>query len=123
MAKSLSDAVLDGSLALVVGDQISVCSTEPFTYADATVGDMLAITIGVGAGQFTISDGDVNGRKNQVTQQTGVSITNTGIATHVAITNLSGTLLKVVTTATSQALTSGGTVDIGTFKVEIADPV
>ena len=67
--------------------------------------------------------GDTSGRKITVAAQTAVTIDTTGTATHVAITNLSGTLLKVVTTATSQALTSGGTVDVGTFKVEIADPV
>ncbi len=123
MAKSMSDAVLDGTLVLVAGDQISVCSAEPTTYTEAITTFKLAIATGVAGGDFVIGAGSPNGRSSVVAQQSAVTIDSTGTANHVAVTNLSGTLLKVVTTATSQLLTSGGTVDIGTFTVNIADPV
>lgn len=122
MAKSLSDAVLDGLLDLVVGDQISACSAEPTTYTEAITTFKLAISTSVPGGDFVKADGDTSGRKSTIAEQSAVTIDSTGTATHVAITNLSGTLLKVVTTTVSQLLTSGGTVDIGTFKVEVADP-
>ncbi len=122
MAKSLSDAVLDGLLDLVVGDQISACSAEPTTYTEAITTFKLAISTAVPGGDFVKAAGDTSGRKSTIAEQSAVTIDSTGTATHVAITNLSGTLLKVVTTTTSQLLTSGGTVDIGTFKVEVADP-
>lgn len=122
MAKSLSDAVLDGALDVAVGDQISVCSAEPTTYTQAITTFKLAISTAVAGGDFVNANGDTSGRKMTVAEQAATAIDSTGTATHVAITNLSGTLLKVVTTTTSQALTSGGTVDIGTFKLEIADP-
>ena len=122
MGKSLSNAVLDGSLDVAVGDQISVCSAEPTTYAEAITTFKLAISTSVPGGDFVNADGDSSGRKMTVATQTAVTIDSTGTGNHVAITNLSGTLLKVVTTATPQLLTSGGTVDIGTFKLEIADP-
>jgi len=122
MAKSLSDAVLDGSLDVAAGDQISVCSAEPTTYTEAVTTFKLAIVIGVSAGDFVNANGDVSGRKMTVAEQLAVDIDSTGTGNHVAITNLSGTLLKVVTTATAQLLTQGGTVDIGTFKLELADP-
>lgn len=122
MAKTLSDAVLDGSLDLAAGDQISVCSAQPLTYAEAVTTYKLAISTAVAGGDFVNADGDTSGRKMTVAEQTAVTIDSTGTALFVAITNLSGTLLKVVTTCTSQALTAAGTVDIGTFKLEIADP-
>ena len=122
MAKSLSDAVIDGALNVAAGDQISVCTTEPTTYTEAITTYKLAISTAVPGGDFVNANGDTSGRKMTVAAQTAVTIDTTGTATHVAITNLAGTLLKVVTTATSQLLTSGGTVDIGTFKLEIADP-
>jgi len=123
MAKVIPDAILDLMLDQSVGDQVSVCSAEPTTYAEAITTYMLAIKIGMVVGtEYTKANGDTSGRKNTLAAQTGVSITNTGTATHVAITNLSGTLLKRVTTCTSQALTSGGTVDIGAHKHELADP-
>ena len=122
MAKTLSDAVIDGALDVAVGDQISVCTTQPTDYTEATATYKLAISTAVAGGDFVNADGDTSGRKMTVAAQTAVTIDTTGTALFVAITNLSGTLLKVVTTCTSQALTSGGTVDIGTFKLEIADP-
>lgn len=122
MAKSLSDAVLDGTLDLCVGDQISACSAEPTTFAEATTTFKLAISTSVPGGDFVKADGDVSGRKTTVAEQSTVTIDSTGTATHVAITNLAGTLLKVVTTTVSQLLTASGTVDIGTFKIENADP-
>lgn len=122
MGKSISDAVIDGALVLALGDQISVCSAEPTTYTEAVTTFKLAISTSVSAGDFVNANGDVSGRKMTVAAQSAVNIDDTGTGNHVAITNLSGTLLKVVTTATAQLLTSGGTVDIGTFKLEIADP-
>lgn len=122
MAKTLSDAVLDGSLDLAAGDQISVCSAQPTTYTEAVTTFKLAISTAVAGGDFVNADGDTSGRKMTVAEQLAVLIDSTGTALFVAITNLSGTLLKVVTTCTSQALTAAGTVDIGTFKLEIADP-
>lgn len=122
MAKTLSDAVIDGALDVAAGDQISVCTTQPLTYAEAITTYKLAIATAVAGGDFVNADGDTSGRKMTVAAQTAVTIDTTGTALFVAITNLSGTLLKVVTTSTSQLLTSGGTVDIGTFKLEIADP-
>lgn len=122
MAKTLSDAVLDGALDVAAGDQISVCTTQPTTYTEAITTYKLAISTAVAGGDFVNANGDTSGRKMTVAAQTAVTIDTTGTALFVAITNLSGTLLKVVTTCTSQLLTSGGTVDIGTFKLEIADP-
>lgn len=122
MAKTLSDAVIDGALDVAAGDQISVCTTQPTTYTEAVTTYKLAISTAVAGGDFVNADGDTSGRKMTVAAQTAVAIDTTGTALFVAITNLSGTLLKVVTTCTSQLLTSGGTVDIGTFKLEIADP-
>ena len=122
MGKSLSDAVIDGALDVAVGDQISVCSAEPTTYTEAITTFKLAISTSVSAGDFVNANGDSSGRKMTVAAQTAVTIDSTGTGNHVAITNLSGTLLKVVTTATPQLLTAAGTVDIGTFKLEITDP-
>lgn len=122
MGKSLTDAVLDGSLDLAAGDQISVCSAEPTTYTEAVTTFKLAIATSVPSGDFVNADGDTSGRKMTVAEQLAVNIDSTGTGNHVAITRLSGTLLKTVTTATPLLLTSGETVDIGGFKLEIADP-
>ena len=120
MAKSLSDTILDAMLDLGEGDQVSVCSAEPTTYTEAVTTFKLAIVTGM-SGQYTKANGDTSGRKSTLAAQNTTPIDATGTATHVAVTNLSGTALRRITTSVSQALTSGGTVDIGAHKHELQD--
>lgn len=119
MAKAIPDAIIDLMLAIPEGTNIHVCSAEPTTYTEAVTTFNLATDA---VGTYTLANGDVSGRKNTQAGTTGSSITATGTATHVAITTTTGTVLELVTTCTSQALTSGGTVDIGAFDHEIPDP-
>lgn len=127
MAKSVADAVLDAALNYLAnnGDRIDICSQQPTTYAEATSTYSLGnttMTLGPGNGDYsTAANGDVSGRKITVLAQTGISITATGTATHIAITDGSAALLYV-TTCTSQAVTSGNTADLSAWDVEIADP-
>lgn len=79
------------------------------------------VTAGAGNGDFTKGDGDTNGRKLTTLQQTGVSITNSGTAQHIALLDVAGTELLAVTTCTSQAVTSGNTATINAFDIEISD--
>lgn len=123
MAKSLNDAVIDAALAKVAtGTILTVCSTEPTTRTEAVTTYKLAdivMTAGDGNGDYTIGNGDVSGRKLAVAQQADIDIDSSGTALHVAICD--GTDLLLVTTCTSQALTSGGTVTVPTFDYEITD--
>lgn len=120
MAKSIPDAIKDLMLANPEGDFVHVCSQEPATYTEAVTTYNLA-SIAITGGDYTLAAGDTNGRKNTLASPTGASITATGTGNHVAVTLAAGTVLKAVTTATPQALTSGGTVDIGSFDHELAD--
>lgn len=112
-------AMTDGGLTKMnTCNRITVLSAAPASITDITTTYKLATqTI---AGSFTLAAGDVSGRKSTVPQQTSVPITASGSATHVAIDD--GTNY-IVTTCTTQALTSGGTVTIPTWKKEIAAPV
>lgn len=124
MAKSASDAVLDGSLDITAtGTILTVCSAQPTTRTEAVTTYALAdvvLTAGDGNGDFTIANGDTSGRKVTVAQQASIPIDTSGTATHVAICD--GTNLLIVTTCTSQVLTGGGTVTVPAFDQEIADP-
>lgn len=119
MGKVIPDANIDLQLDQVEGTHIHVCSAEPTTFLEATTTFNLASDV---VGSYTKANGDSSGRKNTQAGSTGSSITNSGVGNHVAITTLTGSILELVTTATSQSLTSGGTVDIGSFKHEIGDP-
>jgi len=122
MGKAVTDGILDGTLDNIAAcTRISVLAAEPTSIAggapDITTNPLA--TTALTAGDFSKANGDTNGRKVTVAQQTDVSISNSGSATHVAVDD--GTDWYV-TTCTSQTLTAGGTVTIPSWDIEIADP-
>lgn len=123
MAKFAPDATLDTlPNKVATGTRLTVLSGQPTNFAGiaALLLASITVTAGSGNGDFTVGDGDTNGRKVRVEQQANISISASGTATHVAIDD--GTNLLYVTTCTSQALTSGGTVTVPAWDVEVADP-
>lgn len=120
MGKRVHDAVLDGAFAVLDdGNIMTVCSQEPTTRTEAITTYALA-DVALTSGDYAVADGNASGRKCTIAQKTNVAIDASGTATHVAICD--GTRLLYVTTCTSQPLTSGGTVTIPAWRVEIADP-
>lgn len=120
MAKVVTDGFLDGSLDNIAGSTaFNICSAEPTSIAEC---DSLSLipALTIGPGDFTKANGDVSGRKVTVAAQSSLSIDVTGTANHVAIND---GVDFYVTTATPQALTSGGTVSTTAWDIEIADPV
>lgn len=118
MAKSIPDTVLDLMLTQPEGSNIYVCSAEPADYAG-----LAAVTLAtqVISGAYAKSNGPVSGRKNTCPSQGDVAITADGTGNHVAVSD-GASELKVVTTASPVALTSGGTVTIGTWDHNLPDP-
>ena len=117
MAKFIPDTILDLMLDQCEGSQLHVCNAQPSTYAD-----LASMTLATGAiGNPTAGAGSPSGRNNDYPAVSGMSITQTGTATHVALSNNTNTLF-LVTTCTSQALTSGGTVDTTSFVHTLTDP-
>jgi len=123
MAKYANDSMMDAALDYLKNNvtRICVCSAQPTTYTEAITTYELA-DVTVDSTDFTHANGDSSGRKTTVAAQSGVTIDNSGTATHVALVSVSDTTLRYVTTCTSQTLTAGGTVDIPAFDIEIADP-
>ena len=121
MSKFVPDAVIDTLL-----DEIATATRMDVVSGAGTPTDLttslanVTLTAGDGNGDFTIAAGDTSGRKLTVAEQTGVSITATGDATHVVL-SLAGTLLDI-TTCTTQTLTSGGTVTFPAWDHEVLDP-
>jgi len=121
MGKALADAVFDAALAhIATCTRLDVCS-DVGTPTDLT-GTLahVALTAGDGNGDYVIGDGDVSGRKLAVAQQAGISVTGNGTAKHIVLSV--GGVIKAVTTCTDQVLTSGNTVTVPTFDIEITDP-
>jgi hypothetical protein len=127
MTKAAPDAMIDASLDYVAGSTImTVCSSQPTTYAEATsnigAGGYKIADVAVAGGDFT-KDDDTSGRKVTVAAKSAVPIDVDGTALHIALSKVGDTTLRYVTTCTSQALTSGGTVDFPSWKINIQDPI
>lgn len=123
MGKSVHNDVLDASHAeTATATRQVVCSAEPANFAGIAAVALADVTLtaGLGNGDWTVADGDTSGRKVTVAQQANTPIDASGTATHISYDD--GTTLLRVTTCTSQALTSGGTVTVPAHKFEIADP-
>jgi hypothetical protein len=117
MAKSVNSLVLDAALdAVAAGNILTVCSAQPTTRTEAVTTYALA-DVALAGGDFTKANGDVSGRKVTIAAKSDVAIDTSGDATHVAISD--GTNLLLVTTCTTQTLTSGGTVSTPAFDYEI----
>lgn len=124
MAKSVHDDVLDGALNIIKNNctRMVLCSAQPTTYTEANATYALA-DVTMASGDFTAANGDTSGRKLTIAAKAAVPVDVTGTGNHVALLDVTNLKLLYVTTCTSQAVGAGGTVDIGTWKAELADPV
>lgn len=123
MAKSVNDVVLDGALDIIRNNctRMVACSAQPTTFTEANATFALA-DVTMASGDFTIANGDTSGRKVTVAAKTGVTVDVSGTANHVALLDVTNSRLLYVTTCAAQGVSAGGTVDFGSWKVEIADP-
>lgn len=123
MAKAAHDDVLDGLLNILKNNatRLTVCSAQPTTYAEGNATYALA-DVTIDSSDFTNANGDTNGRKTTVAQQASVPVDATGTATHIALLDVTNSKLLYVTTCTSQGLTSGNSVTVPAWDVEVADP-
>lgn len=121
MGKATPDAVLDAIADRIIADAefLIVCSGEPANYAG--VAAVALADVAIDTSDFTKANGDTNGRKVTIGAQSAVPIDSSGTATHVVLVGFAS--LLYVTTCTSQALTSGGTVSTPAWDIEVADPV
>lgn len=123
MAKAAPDAMIDSALDYVAnGDGLCVCSTQPTSYAEAYTTYKLAGTSALTTGSYTIADAAGGGRQVTVAATTGLTCLDTTDALHVAIVGTGDSSLRYVTTCTSCALSSDGTVDVPAFVITIGDP-
>lgn len=120
MGKKVHNDVLDAALdEIATAIELYICTSEPADRAAAIAASLISAHTMTG-GDYTNADGDTSGRKVTVAEQADLSITGSGTATHIVLCDSSVVLL--VTTCTSQALTSGGTVTVPAWDAEIADP-
>lgn len=123
MGKLVHDDVLDGAWNIIKNNctRITVCSTQPTTYAEANATYALA-DVTVDSADFTNADGDTSGRKCTVGAQNSVLVDTGGSAQHIALLDVTNSKLLYVTTCTSKTVVASDYVNIPAFDLEILDP-
>ncbi len=130
MAKFARDAVMDAALSTIMENVklYSVCSGQPTDFDDGYslkgAGGKALARVNTSAGTFSsIANGDSSGRKVHINTHSGIAVSATGLGNHVAcLSSATASTLWYVTTASAQTLTSGNTLQINGWDVEIADP-
>lgn len=102
-------------------DRMSVCSSEPANFAAIAAATLATVNMTPNT-DYTKAAGDVSGRKMTMAAKNGVAVTATGTATHIVLWLSTDSTLRYVTMCTSQALTSGNSVNIPAWKIEVQDP-
>lgn len=119
MARKVADSVLDAALGkIATATSMIALDGEPADRAAALSGALA--TAALTSEDFTVTNGDVSGRKVTIGAQNGIEVDVSGDANHIAL--IDDSELLYVTVCSEQPLTEGNTVDFGAWKVEIADP-
>lgn len=120
---TLADRVFDNGLTVLdtEANRLDICSTAPTTYTEATstytLGNKTSLSIGAPA------DRTGGGREVTVASFTDGSVTASGTAAYYAIVDTTNSrLLATGSLSSSQAVTSGNTFSISSFKIGIPDP-
>ena len=123
MAKFCDNTVYDGAFGVLDNaSRVTVTVTQPANFAGISGATILATTSMTPTTDYTkaVGDAGTGSRKCTMAAKSGVSISATGTANFVNLDD--GTTLLYTTTCTAQSLTSGGTVNIPTWKVEFGIP-
>jgi hypothetical protein len=128
--KWANDAVASAALDWIKanGPKMYVCTTavsasSVVTYA-AIVAAALTGAITTALASVSETSGDTSGLKLVVPQAASVAVTASGTAARVALVNSAGSgTATYITTCTAQVLTSGNTVTVPVWDIEVRDPV
>lgn len=119
----INDEVFDQGLdyADTNGTRIDICSAEPTTYALATTAGANSLGNKTGLNTGVTQDGATDGRRVIVPAITDGSVTNTGTATHWALTDGTSVLIATGALSSSQSVTASNTFTLDAISITIRD--
>lgn len=119
-----ADYLMDLALSELdtAANRLDICSQEPTTYGQATTGGTYSLGNKTGITVSAPGDRTPTGRKVTISAITDGSVTNTGTATHWALTDTGNSrLLATGSLSASQAVTATNTFTLTAFDIGIPD--
>lgn len=119
----INDEVFDSGLdyADTNGTRIDITSQEATTYSEATTAGTYSLGNKTGLNTGATENGATDGRRVIVPAITDGSVTNSGTATHWALTDGASILIATGALSSSQAVTSGNTFTLDAISITIRD--
>ena len=123
MPPHIYDEAFDSGLDNIdtLGTRIDITSEEAVDYSGATTDGTYSLGNKTGLNTGATEDGAVDGRRVIVPAITDGTVTETGTATHWALTNGSDTLLATGALSASQAVTDGNEFTLDAISITIRD--
>lgn len=117
------DSVLDSGLGWIDtnASRLDICSQEPTSYSQATTGGTYSLGNKTSINPNAPSDRTPSGRECVIPAISDGTVTNTGTATHWALTNGSNTLIATGALSSSQSVTASNTFTLTSFAIGIPD--
>lgn len=117
----VNDRALDLGLNVfdVEANRLDICSSEPTTFSQATTGGTVSLgNKTLSTGTNSPAAGSPNGRSVTIPSFSDGNVTNTGTASHWALTDtVNSRLLAAGSLAASQSVTSGNTFSLTSFTI------
>ena len=131
--KYANDSIMDAALDWIKSNGVkmwvctaSICSGSTPSYSKITSSAALTAAISMAAlASVSIANGDTSGRKITVPEQASVAVvcsSSSATAARICLVNSSGSVITYYTTCTSQVVTSGNTITVPAWDIEIRDP-
>lgn len=119
----IADVVRDSGLSYADtnGTRIDICSQEPTTYSQATTAGTYSLGNKTGLNTGAPADGTTDGRRVIVPAITDGSVTNTGTASHWALTDGSSVLIATGALTATQSVTASNTFTLDAISITIRD--
>lgn len=119
--KYAPDPMIDAALTYVAGaTAMHVCSVLPAAPTRAQVITASLANVAMTGGDFVNAAGTPTGRKVTVGAKSTIAVTVTGSAENIVL--IDATVVRYMTSCTTQALTNGNTVNAPAWVVNIAAP-
>ena len=119
----INDEAFDGGLDYLDtnGTRIDICSQEPITYSEATTDGTYSLGNKTGLNTGVPEAGAVDGRRVIVPAITDGTVTETGTASHWALTDGASILLATGPLSANQAVTDTNTFTLDAISITIRD--
>jgi len=119
----VNDNVLDSGLNWIDtnGTRLDICSQEPTSYGEATTDGTYSLGNKTGITISTSADRSPSGREVTISAISDGTVTETGTATHWAITDGSSALIATGALSSSQSVTDTNTFTLTAFAIGIPD--